>query len=58
MAFLFLFCYRGPDRGGRRAVEEIERKNVQRERERRAVEIERVSRINFLDLEISIECIK
>ena len=34
MAFFFL--QQGPDRGGRRAMEEIERerKNVQRERER------------------------
>ena len=54
----FLFCYRGPDRGGRRAGEEIERKNMQRERERCAVERERVSSINFLGLKISIEYIK
>ena len=46
----FFFCYWGPNRGGRRAVEEIERK-----RERCAVERERVILINFLGLEISIE---
>ena len=58
MAFFFL--QQGPDRGGRRAMEEIERKkkNMQRERERLAVERERVSCINFLGLEIGIECIK
>ena len=41
-------------------MEEIERKkkNMQRERERLAVERERVSCINFLGLEIGIECIK
>ena len=34
MAFFFFFGYQGPDRGGRRAVEEIERKNVHRKGER------------------------
>ena len=32
--FFFFFSYQGPDRGGRRAMEKIERKNVQREKER------------------------
>ena len=32
--WLFFFGYQGPDYGGRRAVEEIERKNVQRKGER------------------------
>ena len=54
----FFFGYQGPDCGGRRVVEEVERKNVQRERVRCAVERERVNSINFLGLEISIECIK
>ena len=40
-------------------MEEIERKKTaKRERERLAVERERVNRINFLGLEISIEYIK
>ena len=41
-------------------MEEIERKKkrANRKRERLAVERERVSCINFLGLEISIECIK
>ena len=40
-------------------MEEIEeKKRAKRNRERRAVERERVSHINFLGLEISIECIK
>ena len=36
MAFIiiFFFCCRGLDHGGRRAMEEIEKKNVQREKER------------------------
>ena len=32
--FFFFFGYQGPNCGGRRAVEEIEKKNVQREIER------------------------
>ena len=49
MAFFFL--QQGPDRGGRRAMEEIERKKkcAKRKRDRLAVERERVS-INFFRL--------
>ena len=48
----FFFSYQqGPDRGGRRAMEEIERKKkcAKRKRDRLAVERERVS-INFFRL--------